>query len=399
MEYKDSLKQFVQDHLSEDPAQLLLRYVGKTDFDLKFAVQQVQSRQKAKHKLPSWFANPDIIFPVSLSMEQASSEDTANFKASLAQGKILIDLTGGFGVDTFSLSETFQKAIYCERNSELAEIASHNFDLLNPGKFEIVKGDSLECLSKSDQVFDLVYLDPARRGDHNQKLYKLADCEPDIVSNWEAVQSKANAVLIKASPMLDIKQAISELPEIQKIWVISVKNEVKEVLLLWEKRKEIDKRIIQTVDLQSGGPMEFSFTYEEEESSESIFGEVEKYLIEPYAAILKAGAFRSFGKRFGLKKLHPNSHVYTCSILPKGIPGRIFEVVREIHNPKKELKTLFPNGKVNVLTRNYALSADELKKKYRLKDGGDRFLIGTKVGERFTLMLVSPYIYQKRPND
>ena len=399
MEYTDALKQFVQDHLSEDPAQLLLRYAGKTDFDLKFAVQQVQSRRKAKHKLPSWFANPDIIFPVSLSMEQASSEDTANFKASLAQGKILIDLTGGFGVDTFSLSENFQKAIYCERNSELAEIVSHNFDLLNPGKFEIVKGDSLEYLSKSNQVFDLVYLDPARRGDHNQKLYKLADCEPDIVSNWEAVQSKANAVLIKASPMLDIKQAISELPEIQKIWVISVKNEVKEVLLLWEKGKEIDKRIIQAVDLQSDGPKEFSFRYEEEESSESIFGEVEKYLIEPYAAILKAGAFRSFGKRFGLKKLHPNSHVYTCSILPKGIPGRIFEVVREIHNPKKELKTLFPNGKVNVLTRNYALSADELKKKYRLKDGGDRFLIGTKVGERFTLMLVSPYIYQKQPND
>lgn len=392
MEYTDALKQFVQDHLSEDPAQLLLRYAGKTDFNLKFAVQQVQSRQKAKHKLPSWSANPDIVFPVSLSMEQASSEDTAKFKASLAQGKILIDLTGGFGVDTFSLSENFQKAIYCERNSELAEITSHNFDSLNPGKFEIVKGDSLEYLSKSDQVFDLVYLDPARRGDHNQKLYKLADCEPDIVSNWEAVQSKANAVLIKASPMLDIKQAISELPEIQKIWVISVKNEVKEVLLLWEKGKKIDKRIIQAIDLQSDGPMEFSFTYEEEESSESIFGEVEKYLIEPFAAILKAGAFRSFGKRFGLKKLHPNSHVYTCSILPKGIPGRIFEMVREIHNPKKELKTLFPNGKVNVLTRNYALSADELKKKYRLKDGGDRFLIGTKVGERFTLMLVSLYL-------
>jgi len=167
--------------------------------------------------------------------------------------------------------------------------------------------------------------------------------------------------------------------------VVSVKNEVKEVLLFWEKGKENKGGLIHAVDLQSGGPREFSFTYEEEESSESIFGEVKKYLIEPYSPILKAGAFRSFGKRFGLKKLHPNSHVYTCEDLPDEIPGRIFELIQEINNPKKELKQLFPTGKVNVITRNYALSTDELKKKYKLKDGGDKFLIGTKVWEKFRL--------------
>lgn len=383
--YTDALKQFVQDHQSEDPAQLLFAYSGKTDFDLKVAVQQIQARQKAKHKLPSWTANQEILFPVSLSLEQASSEETARFKSALVKGKIMIDLTGGFGVDTFFLSENFQKAVYCERNEELAEIVRHNFELLEPGKFEIVEGDSLEYFLKSDQIFDLTYVDPARRGDHNQKLYKLADCEPDVVGNWELLQSKSNAILIKASPMLDIKQALYEIPEIQKVWVISVKNEVKEVLLLWEKGKKDKERIIQAVDLQSEGPKEFSFTYEEEESSESIFGEVGHYLIEPYASVLKAGAFRSFGKRFGLKKLHPNSHFYTCDDFLQGIPGRIFEDVQEINNPKKELKVLFPSGKVNVITRNYALSADELKKKYKLKDGGKDFLIGTKVGERFGL--------------
>lgn len=383
--YTDALKQFVQDHQTEGSAHLLFAYSGKTDFDLKAAVQQIHSRQKARHKLPSWTANQEILFPVSLSLEQASSEETARFKSALVKGKSMIDLTGGFGVDTFFLSENFEKAVYCERNSELAAIVRHNFDLLKPSKFEIVEGDSLAYFSKSGEVFDLTYVDPARRGDHNQKLYKLADCEPDVVNNWSLLQSKSDAILIKASPMLDIKQALTEIPEVQKVWVISVKNEVKEVLLLWEKGKEAVERQIRTVDLQSDGPKEFSFTYEEEESSESIFGEVGQYLIEPYASVLKAGAFRSFGKRFGLKKLHPNSHLFTCENLVPVIPGRIFEGVKEISNPKKELKQMFPTGKVNVIIRNYALSADELKKKYRLKDGGNDFLIGTKVGERFGL--------------
>jgi 16S rRNA G966 N2-methylase RsmD len=383
--YTDALKKFVQDHHSEDPAQLLFAYSGKTDFDLKAAVQQIQSRQKAKHKLPSWTANQEILFPVNLSLEQSSSEETARFKSVLVNGETMIDLTGGFGVDTYFLSENFQKAIYCERNEELAAIVRHNFDLLKPGKFGIVEGDSLAYFSKSDQVIDLTYVDPARRGEHNQKLYKLADCEPDIVSNWNLLQSKSNAILIKASPMLDIKQALTEIPDIQKVWVVSVKNEVKEVLLLWEKGKEAGERTINAVDLQSDGPKGFSFTYEEEESSESMFGEVGKFLIEPYASVLKAGAFRSFGKRFGLKKLHPNSHLYTCEDLSHVIPGRIFEVVQEISNPKKELKQLFPTGKVNVITRNYAISADELKKKYKLQDGGKEFLIGTRVGEKFGL--------------
>ncbi|WP_194976428.1 class I SAM-dependent methyltransferase [Aquiflexum lacus] len=384
--YTASLKQFVQDHLMEDPAQLLFAHSGKTDFDLKEAVQQIQARQKAKQKLPSWAAHPELIFPPSLSLEQASSEETAKFKSGIpTKGKSMVDLTGGFGVDTFYLAKKFEKAVYCEKNPELSAIVEYNFNLLQSDKFEIIRGDSLEFLSKSDKTFDLIFVDPARRGNHNQKLYKLADCEPDIVSQWELLKSKGKSIMVKASPMLDIKQAINEIPDIQQIWVVSVRNEVKEILLYREEGKVSKERIVHAVDLQSVGPKEFSFTYEEEELSESIFGEVGKYLIEPYSSILKAGAFRSFGKRFGLKKLHPNSHLYTCTDLPEEIPGRILRVIQEINNPKKELKQLFSTGKVNVITRNYALSSDELKKKYRLKDGGEKFLIGTKVGEKFRL--------------
>lgn len=384
--YTEAIKKFVQDHIREDPAQLLFRYSGKVEFDLKFAVQQIQARQKAKIKLPTWVANSDIIFPVSLSLEQASSEETARFKSKLAKGDLMIDMTGGFGVDAFFLAENFKEAVYCERNVELADIARHNFDLLEAGKFKVVAGDSLEFFNSSGQVcYDLTYIDPARRGEGNQKLYKLADCEPDVVGHWNLLLSKSKSILIKASPMLDIKQAILEIPDIQQVWVVSVKNEVKEVLLFWERDASIRDRVIGAVDLQANDATTFSFTYQEETTSESFFGDVGKFLIEPYAAIMKAGAFRSFGVRFGLKKLHPNSHLYTSDELPNQILGRVFEVKKEIKNPKKELKALFPDGKVNVITRNYALTADELKKKYSLSDGGDGFLVGTRVGKGYVL--------------
>ncbi|MFD2034203.1 class I SAM-dependent methyltransferase [Belliella marina] len=379
---------FVQDHLWEDPAHLLFKYAGKTDFDIKLAIQQISARQKAKSKIPSWASNPNLLFPASISMEQASSEETAKFKSTLVNGESMVDLTGGFGVDTFFLSGNFEKATYCERQDELARIAHHNFEQLSPNKFTVVNGDSLEFLSSYQETFDLIYVDPARRGGANQKLYKLADCEPDVVRYWDLMKSKANAVLIKASPMLDIKQALIEIPEVQEIWTISVRNEVKEILLLWKKTVEDVQRKIHCMDLHPDGGRSFSFTFEEEEKSESNFGSIGQYLIEPMGSILKAGAFKVFGVKFDLKKLHPNSHLYTSQHLPKSqIPGRVFRVIQEISNPKKELKHLVPTGKVNVITRNYILSADEFKKKYKLRDGGSQFLIGTKAGGKYTLLL------------
>lgn len=380
--HQADFQQFVQDHLNEDPALLLFKHQGKVDFDLKAAVQQISARQKASKKLPSWSSDPRIIFPASISLEQSSSEETARFKAKNLTGKLMIDLTGGFGVDSYFLSEGFERAIYCEHQKELAEIAANNLEILAPGKFEIFHGDGLDFLEKSNEHFDLIYADPARRGKGNQKLYRLQDCEPDLVSTWELMKSKSDRILIKASPMLDISQAWAELPDIQKVSVISVKNEVKELLLEWKKGSATNEKEIEAVDL---GEKEnhFNFSLFEESKAESIFGEAENYLIEPLSAILKAGAFKSFGQRFGLKKLEKNSHLYTSSSLPKEIPGRIFEILEEIH-PKKEVsKRLFPSGKVNVITRNYATGSEELKKKLRLKDGGDDFLIGTKTQSGF----------------
>jgi N6-adenine-specific methylase len=381
-------KKFVQDHLQDDPALLLFKYQGKVAFDLKMAVQQISARQKASKKLPSWSNNPSLLFPASLALEQSSSEETAKFKAEGLEGKTMIDLTGGLGVDFFFLSQGFENGIYCERQAELFRISKYNLEQLELSKdseglkdlgekFDFVEGDGLEFLEKTAIQFDLIYADPARRGSGNQKLYKLQDCEPDVVSNWPLLTSKSEQILIKASPMLDISQAWKELPDIQKVTIISVKNEVKELLLHWKKGSVSNRQSIEVVDLGREF-QQFSFEREEEEQADANYSEPERYLIEPLSGILKSGAFNLFGERFGLKKLEKNSHLYTGNQVPEDIPGRTFEVIQEVNLKKQEIRKLFPSGKVNVITRNYVLGADSLKKKMGLKDGGDDFLIATK---------------------
>ena len=376
--------QFVQDHLEEDPALLLFRYQGKVAFDLKTAVQQIAARQKASKKLPSWSKNLNLFFPASISVEQCSSEQTAVFKSAGLSGKRMMDLTGGFGVDFYHLGQGFEKGVYCEQQAELFQISKHNLSALNPGKFDFVEGDGLEFLRKSTQHFDLIYADPARRGTGNQKLFKLQDCEPNVVDAWPLLQSKSDSILLKVSPMLDLTQAWTELPDLQKITVVSVRNEVKELLLHWEKSQVGTPRMISVIDLESGLPP-FEFENRTEEEAQSQFAEAGKYLIEPLSGILKAGAFKLFGERFGLKKLEINSHLYTSDAFSVEIPGRVFEVLREIRPKKQEIKAVFPSGKVNVICRNYSTGAEELKKNLGVKDGGVDFLIGTQTSTGFKL--------------
>uniref|UniRef100_UPI004048C53C THUMP-like domain-containing protein n=1 Tax=Algoriphagus sp. TaxID=1872435 RepID=UPI004048C53C len=375
---------FVQDHLEEDPALLLFKYQGKVPFDLKIAVQQIAARQKAAKKLPTWSKNLKLLFPASISVEQSSSEQTASFKALDRSGRSMVDLTGGLGIDCHYLSQGFEKGVYCEQQAELFQISQHNLTTLNPGKFDFLEGDGLEFLQKTTQHFDLIYADPARRGTGNQKLYRLQDCEPNVVDTWSLLQNKSNSILLKASPMLDLTQAWAELPDLQKITVVSVRNEVKELLLHWEKANEGTPRMISVVDLESGfSPFEFEPGAEERAHSQ--FAEAGNYLIEPLAGILKAGAFTLFGARFGLKKLERNSHLYTSDSFTRDIPGRIFEVIQEISPKKQVIKTIFPTGKVNVICRNYVMGPEELKKKLGLKDGGEDYLIGTQTATGFKL--------------
>jgi 16S rRNA G966 N2-methylase RsmD len=381
--YNDKLYQFVQDHLREDPALLLLKHHHSTELNVKEAVQQIAARQKAKSKLPTWTAHREVVFPSSLSLEQSSSEQTAGFKSRFVQGEKLVDLTGGFGVDTLILGENFREVTYIERQEKLAKIVAHNFLQLseNPQKYQVCPTDSMVFLEQSNTHFDWMYVDPARRGESNQKLFKLADCEPDVRAHWSLMQSKARNIMIKASPMLDIKSVLRELPDIKQVLVVAVKNELKEVLLLWEKGKRETEIKISAFDL--GGKMEqrFDFTFEEEINSQASYGLPQEYLIEPNLAIMKSGAFNTFAHRFELMKLHPNTHLYTSKHIHEGVPGRIFQIIKEIKLDKKVLKQVFPSGKVNVIVRNHPLKAETIKGKYGLKDGGENFLVATRTVE------------------
>lgn len=388
MPYLDSATpesaQFVQEHLHDAPERVLFKYQGKVPFDLKFAVQQIAARQKVVKKLPSWTARPDLLFPTSISLEQSSSEETATFKAKYESGQRMIDLTGGFGVDFYHLATDFAEGVYCERQPELFALAKHNLSLLSSDKFSFHEGDGLIYLQASTQPFDLIYADPARRGIGNQKLFKLRDCEPDLVSTWPLLKSKTQRILLKVSPMLDLTQAWAELPEVQQIQIVSVKNEVKEVLLRWNSQKSTAPKTVEVVELD-GNVAPFQFEPWEEVQAETSYGEVGNYLIEPSTGILKAGAFKLFGVRFGLKKLAQHTHLYSSDTLPEALPGRIFEVVRELAPRKQELSEAFPEGKANVICRNYSVGAAELKKKWALKDGGTDYLIGAQTERGYKL--------------
>ena len=366
----------MQDHLQEDPAHLLFKYHQSVEFDLKFAVQQISARQKVKSKLPTWAADLDIIFPVTLSLEQSSSEATAIYKAGLMSGENMIDLTGGQGIDTFYGGKNFDRITYVERNNELCEIAEHNFNHLSPGKFGVYHGDAIDYLNTHEDYFDWIYIDPARRGDQNQKLYKLSDCEPDVVKHWSLLKDRAANILVKASPILDIKAVLDELPDIQRVIILAIKNEVKEILLLSGKKPAMGQINIECVELTkpSGN---FTFTFEDESELDLQTSLPKKYIVEPHATILKAGGFKSFSKINNLPKLHVNSHLYTTDSLPQEIMGKVYEILSEVKSDRKAIKKLFPSGKANVVVRNYPMKAEDIKNKFRLKDGGEDFLIAS----------------------
>jgi hypothetical protein len=369
------VQRFIKDHQNDDPFLLSLISRGKNDFPLGQAIQQIQSYQKGRKKLPSWASCQGIIWPPPLSVEQASSEATARFKASLAGGQTMADLTGGMGVDAYYISNSFREAHYVEPDAQLCEVAKHNFVALGKSQISIHCMTAEAFLEESTEKFDLIYLDPSRRS-KSSKVFKIEDCSPDLFKIISQCLGHGRNVLVKLSPMLDLKMLMDAFnPSL--LWIVSVKNEVKEILILLE--SESKEPVIRAIDLDSGGDIlsEFAFKPAEESDAQSEFSYPLKYLYEPGAAILKSGAFKFTGQRYAVKKLHQHTHLYTSNLLISDFPGRIFSVQKQVKPSKKEIRRLFPEGQVNVITRNYPLNASTFKKKFGLMDGGEDYLICT----------------------
>ena len=388
-------RDFIEKHLKDDVCQLALQKFPD-DVDKMLVLNQIEARQLLSKKVPSWASNPDLLFPKHLSIEQCSSELTAKYKASIIEGgDTFVDLTGGLGIDSYFLSTKFKTSYYVENQKELCDLAEHNFGVLGR-KITVVNSDAETFLndlpSRKDNACVVLYLDPARRDIYNRKMVSLHDCSPDVVNLVETHGRASLQYLIKASPMLDISLITNELQNISEIHIVSVKNECKEILIKIEPgfEGEIKFFCVNFVgnDLKSVQSFEFSVSSETFESSK-FAPTIHHYLYEPNASLMKSGAFKLISQRFGIEKLHVNSHLYTSDNLVADFPGRIFEVVGFAPFNKKIKKELLNDiTEASVATRNFPLSANDLRKSLNLKESDETFVFGTTlVGEKKVVVL------------
>ena len=350
------------------------KYKHLTDAEWRWFLQQVEGRERTADKLPSFAAIEDWWYPVRLSCEQCSSELTARYKAEIIRpsfeggnGVRLLDLTAGYGVDTYFLSKQFEHTDYIEQNAELCRIAEHNFSL-QKSAISIHNCSAEEFLQTAGQ-YDLIFVDPARRDSHGGKVFHLENCTPNVIELLPELLKHSQRLLFKLSPMLDISQAIKELSAVNwDIYVVAIKNEVKEVLLL-----SGGNGTITAIDL-SCPEQAFTFTREEEKNAAVSYQLSSiNYLYEPNAAILKAGAYKLVAQRFKLHKLDPNTHLYASDQYVAHFPGRVWKTSPLPSQKERVIQ------QANVLVRNYPLTAEQLKKKMRLKDGGTEYIIGCRV--------------------
>ncbi|WP_342663227.1 class I SAM-dependent methyltransferase [Salinimicrobium terrae] len=335
---------------------------------------QISGKKKAEKKLPLWFEKSGIIYPPNVNLEQTSSEITAKYKASLIQGHNLADITGGFGIDSYYFAEKFEQVRHFELNPHLQEIAAHNFELLGAKNVISEAGDGIEFLKNTSEKFDWIYIDPSRRDEAGGRVFFLSDCLPNIPKNLELLQEKTDSILLKTSPLLDLQAGLRELQNVHEIHIVAVENDVKE--LLWIFKKNVSEEIrIKTINFQKKEKQLFESSFDNALIAE-VYSDPEIFLYEPNAAIMKSGLFAALGKEFGLKKLHPNTQLYT-SEEPVEFPGRRFKILQVLPFRKKHLKKDFQLKKANITTRNFPETVAELRSQFKIKDGGENYLFFT----------------------
>ena len=367
------LKRFINNNLNKDINTLALKKNPFPDYEWSWVLNQIQAKQKAEKKLPTWFVNDGVIFPSTLSVEQTSSETLAKFKADLISGENLIDLTGGFGVDDFYFAKRFKKVVHCEFQEDLSKIVQHNFKVLNADTIETISGDSISYLQNSTEEFDWIYIDPARRDDKKTKVFLLKDCTPNVVELHEFLFEKSDNILIKVAPLLDISSILNELSNVKTIYAIGLHNEVKELLIILQK-DFTDQAELIAVNISNDGTIHQD-TFSLIDADNSQLSTPLNYLYEPFSSYLKLGAYNSIAVKFNVSKLHKHSHLYTSNELID-FPGRSFKIEQIVSYNKKDIKFL-ENTKCNITTRNFPLKVEEIRKKHKIKDGGDLYAFFT----------------------
>lgn len=366
-------QEFINSNLKSDITKLILKGSPFTSASIQEVAQQIEAKNKCEKKLPTWFNSKNIYYPNKLNIEQTSSEITAKYKATLVAGKSLIDITGGFGVDAYYFSQKKLAITHCEISENLSKIVTHNLTQLNTLNISTYIGDGIQYLKNNTSNYDWIYTDPSRRNDAKGKVFLLEDCLPNIPENLDFLFTKTTNILIKASPILDIKSAVNELKFVKEIHIVSIENEVKELLFILE--KNYNKSVsIKTINFKKTANQNFNFIL-----GEAIFANYsppKKYIYEPNTAILKAGAFQEISVQLNVDKLHLHSHLYTSEKLIN-FPGRSFKIKHVVSYNKKEISKLILSKKANITTRNFPETVAQIRKKTNLKEGGNNYLFFT----------------------
>ena len=372
--FNKSVQDYITKNLSTDVFKVILKKQIFPKVTNKEIAEQISAKAKSKKKLPTYFKTPNIYFPNKVNIEQTSSEKTAEFKSKIVTGNTMIDATGGFGVDSMYFSKGFKKTIYIEENKELFEIVKANSKELGLNNIKHLNDDGIEYAKKLDTGIDLLYIDPSRRNKENKKVHFLSDCTPLI--DYDLIESLQNfkSILIKCSPIIDLKKTINDLKVVSKIYLVGINNEVKEVLFKLNKQSNNDIKI-KCIDL-SNRESDFEFSINEIDNKQNNYNsEVLNYLYEPNSMILKSGAFSLICDRYDVKKLNSNSHLYTSKELID-FPGRVFSVESVVKYSKRNLKDL-NISKANITNRNFPIDVKDIRKKSKILDGGDNYLFFT----------------------
>jgi hypothetical protein len=367
------IQNFIQENLSTNSSKLALKKNPFPTSNYTDIIHQIISKNKAKEKLPTWFFTDKIIYPEKISIEQTSSEKTAKYKASIVSGKNILDCTGGFGIDAYYFSKYFDTVIHCEINPELSKIVEHNYKQLQIKSIKCICGDSSDILDQLNKKFDCIYIDPSRRSGSKGKVFMLADCLPNVVELQNFYYQFTDTLLIKTAPILDLHAGLLELKNVAEIHIVGLDNEIKEVL--WKIKKghqespkiyavNLEKEVIITTEICSN------------KNYKATYSLPQKFLFEPNTSLLKSGGFEAVSEIFGVDKLHKHSHLYTSEDLVD-FPGRKFNIDSIVPFQKKEIIQSILGKKMNVSTRNFPIKPDEIKKKYKIIDGGSIFAFFT----------------------
>ena len=384
--------EFIRIHADEDVRQLAFLGKKNPEVDMAYALDQIAGRQKARVKIPSWASIDGIVYPPHISMEQCSSEQTARYKARIAgNGEKIVDLTAGFGVDMAFMSAGFKQAVHVEMQPQLCAISSENYKHLGLNHIQVVCSDGVGYLHQMEHA-DLIFIDPARRDQHGARTYGIADCTPNVLEIIDEMLQKADRVMIKLSPMLDWQKTVADVGNVSQVHIVSVGNECKELLLEVKNGKGEKVKVFCVNDDQV-------FSYEIGETHPFTLSPLHSFtssplhpftfLYEPNASVMKAGCFNLISHRFGITQPDANSHLFLSDKLVEGFPGRGFVIERVSTMNKRELKEALAGiDKANVAVRNFPLSVADLRKRLKLKDGGDVYIFATTDAKKGHLVMV-----------